>query len=132
MRNRKGRGYRHRSNDRRHHHQPRINGVEKMRMGSNSFSQNRSRNSFISQQGAEKLVERYSALAKEALSSGDKIASENYLQHADHFMRIIVNKNSNQNQNQNGQQVEKDSNKVESTSDQNQTIQKNQNEEIKK
>ena len=131
MRNRKGRGYRHRSNDRRHH-QPRINGVEKMRMGSNSFSQNRSRNNFISQQGAEKLVERYSALAKEALSSGDKIASENYLQHADHFMRIAVNKNSNQNQNQNGQQVEKDSNKIESTSNQSQTIEKNQNEEIKK
>ena len=98
MRNRKGRGYRHRSNDRRH--QSRSNGVDKMRFRTNTFSQNRSRNSFISQQGAEKLAERYSAMAKEALSSGDKIASENFLQHADHFMRIIVSKNENKNLNE--------------------------------
>ena len=39
------------------------------------------------------------ALAKEALSSGDKTLSENYFQHADHFMRIIEDKNKNQNQN---------------------------------
>ena len=36
-------------------------------------------------QSPEKLFEKYNALAKEALSSGDKILSENYLQHADHF-----------------------------------------------
>ena len=33
------------------------------------------------------------------MSSGDKTLSENYFQHADHFMRIIENKNINQNQN---------------------------------
>ena len=38
-------------------------------------------------------------MAKEALSSGDKILSENYLQHADHFARIIEDKNRNQKQN---------------------------------
>ena len=37
---------------------------------------------------APKLIEKYNDLAREALSSGDKILSENYLQHADHFQRI--------------------------------------------
>jgi len=32
------------------------------------------------------------------MASGDKILSENYLQHADHFMRIIEDKNKNRNQ----------------------------------
>tara|TARA_B100000989_G_scaffold273652_1_gene231959 strand:- start:544 stop:942 length:399 start_codon:yes stop_codon:yes gene_type:complete len=40
-------------------------------------------------QNAAKLVEKYNNLAREALSSGDKILSENYLQHADHFSRIL-------------------------------------------
>ena len=38
---------------------------------------------------ASKLIEKYSNLAREALSSGDKILSENYFQHADHFTRIL-------------------------------------------
>jgi hypothetical protein len=37
---------------------------------------------------APKLIEKYNNLAREALSSGDKILSENYFQHADHFTRI--------------------------------------------
>ena len=38
---------------------------------------------------APKLIEKYNDLAREALSNGDKILSENYLQHADHFMRVL-------------------------------------------
>ena len=38
---------------------------------------------------APKLIEKYNDLAREAASSGDKILSENYLQHADHFTRIL-------------------------------------------
>ena len=38
---------------------------------------------------ASKLIEKYSDLAREASSSGDKILSENYLQHADHFTRVM-------------------------------------------
>ena len=38
---------------------------------------------------ASKLIEKYSNLAREALSSGDKILSENYFQHADHFTRVL-------------------------------------------
>ena len=44
---------------------------------------------------ASKLVEKYTSLAKEALSAGDKTLSENYLQHADHFMRVIEDRNKN-------------------------------------
>ena len=54
-------------------------------------------------QNASKLVEKYNNLAREALSSGDKILSENYLQHADHFSRILsiqeINKNSEEKNN---------------------------------
>ena len=38
---------------------------------------------------ASKLIEKYNNLAREALSSGDKIFSENYFQHADHFTRVL-------------------------------------------
>ena len=38
---------------------------------------------------ASKLIEKYNDLAREASSNGDKILSENYFQHADHFMRIL-------------------------------------------
>ena len=41
---------------------------------------------------APKLIEKYNNLAREALSSGDKILSENYFQHADHFTRILKEK----------------------------------------
>ena len=43
---------------------------------------------------ASKLIEKYSNLAREALSSGDKILSENYFQHADHFTRIVNEQSS--------------------------------------
>ena len=33
-------------------------------------------------------------MAREALSNGDKILSENYLQHADHFTRILNERES--------------------------------------
>ena len=38
---------------------------------------------------AAKLIEKYNDLAREASSTGDKILSENYLQHADHFTRVL-------------------------------------------
>ena len=42
----------------------------------------------------QKLISKYNDLAREALSNGDKILSENYLQHADHFIRICDKQNS--------------------------------------
>ncbi len=41
-------------------------------------------------QNAAKLIEKYNDLAREALSNGDKILYENYLQHSDHFSRILT------------------------------------------
>ena len=38
---------------------------------------------------ASKLIEKYNDLAREALSNEDRILSENYFQHADHFTRIL-------------------------------------------
>ena len=64
----------------------------------NSFSNGHTRNNFRPTQSAEKLLEKYNNLAKEAISSGDKTLGENYLQHADHFMRIIEDKNRNRDQ----------------------------------
>jgi len=40
-------------------------------------------------QNASRLIDKYNDLAREALSNGDKILSEDYLQHADHFARIL-------------------------------------------
>ncbi len=72
--------------------------------GQNDFSSNlefRNRNQNRNSQNAAKLIDKYNNLAREALSSGDKILSENYLQHADHFSRILsmqeVNKSSGEN-----------------------------------
>tara|TARA_B100000029_G_scaffold66592_1_gene59494 strand:- start:1609 stop:1974 length:366 start_codon:yes stop_codon:yes gene_type:complete len=82
-----GRGFRHQSNNN-----------DKTRLIHNSFLNNLGKNNFKPNQSAEKLLERYKNLAKEALSSGDRILSENYLQHVDHYERIVTYKNSNQNE----------------------------------
>ena len=54
-----------------------------------NHSEFRHRNPGRNNQNAGKLIDKYNNLAREALSSGDKILSENYLQHADHFARIL-------------------------------------------
>ena len=59
---------------------------------------------------APKLIEKYNDLAREALSQGDKILSENYFQHADHFARVLSEKESaklsRDNNNQNHNKIE--------------------------
>ena len=84
----------------RRHHRSRNNGRGFKRNGSsgtefirNGVSQDmNSRRIFRGNQNASKLLEKYLNLGKEALSSGDKILSENYFQHADHFSRIVESK----------------------------------------
>ena len=44
---------------------------------------------------ASKLIEKYTDLAREALANEDKIMSENYFQHADHFTRILNEQEKN-------------------------------------
>ena len=73
---------------------------------------------------APKLIEKYNDLAREALSNGDKILSENYLQHADHFTRILNERESfkrekisdNSSENNNGIVEENDENSEQNSS----------------
>ena len=58
--------------------------INDIQNGSNFIRKNAGRNNH----NASKLIEKYTNLAREALSNGDKILSENYFQHADHFARI--------------------------------------------
>ena len=97
MRNRRPRMYKHRSNGRHFRRQGGDN--ENLRLIPGSFSNGKSKNNFKPHQSVEKLLERYKILAQEALSSGDKTLSENYLQHVEHFERIVSLKKSNQNEN---------------------------------
>lgn len=43
------------------------------------------------------VLEKYKNLAKDATSAGDYIAAENYLQHAEHFVRVLNERNSKNN-----------------------------------
>ena len=52
----------------------------------NGFRRKQNRNNG----NVEKLIIKYNELAREALSNGDKILSENYYQYADHFLRISL------------------------------------------
>ncbi len=71
-----------------------------------SNSDFRHRNPGRNNQNAAKLVDKYNNLAREALSSGDKILSENYLQHADHFSRILILQEANKSNEQKNNVIE--------------------------
>ena len=90
MRNGKIRRFRPRSN-RHYSRRPNTgiksnNGVYQLNVQRNSASKN--------PYDLEKIIEKYKNLAKEALSGGDKILHENYLQHSDHFSRILSEVNT--------------------------------------
>ena len=80
-------------------HQKNGNGsalINDLHNGSNFQRKNHGRNNH----NASKLIEKYSNLAREALSNGDKILSENYFQHAEHFIRVLEEKENSLNKNQ--------------------------------
>ena len=52
--------------------------------GNLNFNRNGSMNNIHS---VEKTMQKYQQLAKDAQSNGDPVLSQNYLQHADHFLR---------------------------------------------
>ena len=85
---RNNRKNRFKSNNERNFRKRPVNGL-KNQGEYNSNSEFRHRNPGRNNQNAAKLVDKFNNLAREALSSGDKILSENYLQHADHFSRIL-------------------------------------------
>ena len=87
FRNNNGRRNNFRRNDRNF----KSNVAEKNKFVSN-FSNNdnfQRKSSGRNNHNASKLHDKYNNLAREALSTGDKILSENYFQHADHFKRIL-------------------------------------------
>ncbi len=70
--------------------------INDLQNGSNFVRKNAGKNNH----NASKLIEKYSYLAREALSSGDKILSENYFQHAEHFIRVLEEKDAKFNNDQ--------------------------------
>ena len=74
--------------------------IHDLHNGSNFVRKNLNRNNH----NASKLVEKYTNLALEALSNGDKILSENYYQHAEHFIRVLEEKSLILNKKQNSDQ----------------------------
>ena len=45
---------------------------------------------------AQQLMDKYLTLARDATSQGDRIAAENYFQHADHYYRVVYARNEQQ------------------------------------
>ena len=108
-------------------HQKNGNGsalINDLHNGSNFQRKNHGRNNH----NASKLIEKYSNLAREALSNGDKILSENYFQHAEHFIRVLVEKENSLNKNQ----ILKDTKSNIEKNDQEKTDQNQNNLEINK
>ena len=73
---------------------------------------------------APKLIEKYNDLAREASSNGDKILSENYLQHADHFTRVLNERESIRKERFSENKSQENSNLSEETKIQNEEISK--------
>jgi len=81
-------GFRRRGSGQNHNHQ------------TNSFNNNRNFNkngSMSNPANVERAIQKYNQLAKDAQSSGDLILVQNYLQHADHYSRILSNLNIEEN-----------------------------------
>ena len=81
---------------------------------------------------SSKLIEKYSNLAREALSGGDKILSENYFQHADHFTRILNDQDAQRKLNSiNNETTKSQDNLVEANNEQNDSDEKKTISQIK-
>ena len=100
MRNGKIRRFRPRPNKhglRRQGHPNKSNGIQQINSHRNNFRNGTSKNP----QNLERLVEKYKILAKGALSSGDEVLNQNYLQHSDHFSRVLSEVNESRAKNNN-------------------------------
>ena len=86
----------------------RLSNGHKLQSEFNSNSEFKHRNPGRNNQNAAKLIDKYNNLAREALSAGDKILSENYLQHADHFSRILSSQELNKSNHENNNVIEQD------------------------
>ena len=99
MRNGKIRRFRPRMHNkhgsRRSGHSSNNNGIHQINSHRNNFRNTVSK----SPQNLERLIEKYKNLAKEALSSGDEVLNQSYLQHSDHFSRILSEVNQSRSKN---------------------------------
>ncbi len=71
------------------------------------------------------VLEKYKNLAKDAMSSGDYIGAENYMQHAEHYARIINIKNErngNGNSSGNTKDIESKDSKIDDSLEQDVSI----------
>ena len=110
-----------RNNFRRNDRNYKINNGDRSKFGS-SFTNNdnfQRKAPGRNNHNASKLIEKYNNLAREALSIGDKIMSENYFQHADHFSRVL-----------NDQEIYKKSKSLENYNKNTQDIKETQKENI--
>ncbi len=121
---RNNRKNRFKSNSDRNFRKRSING-HKNQVEFNSNSEFRHRNPGRNNQNAGKLIDKYNNLAREALSSGDKILSENYLQHADHFSRILNSQELTKNQIEKNNVIEQTFQKDVETLDKKESIENN-------
>ena len=87
------------------HSKNNLNGIQQINSHRNNFRNGTSKNP----QNLARLIEKYKHLAKEASSSGDEALNQNYLQHSDHFSRILseVNESRSKNNNKENNQDEK-------------------------
>ena len=101
----------------------------------NSFSNNDTFYRKISgrnNQNASKLIDKYNNLAREALSNGDKILSENYFQHADHFTRVLSEREIQKKTFESKLSKENENNFLKKNDIQNESISQNKETEISK
>ena len=113
MRNGKIRRFRPRTHNkhgsRRSGHPNKTNGIHQINSHRNNFRNGTSKNP----QNLERLVEKYKNLAKEALSTGDEILNQSYLQHSDHFSRILSEVNESKLKNNNNEINQGDKSNIE-------------------
>ena len=113
MRNGKIRRFRPRPNNkhgsRRPGHSNKPNGIQHINSHRNNYRNGSPKNP----QNLERLIEKYKILAKEALSSGDEVLNQNYLQHSDHFSRILSEVNEARSKNNSNEVAQNDKANVE-------------------
>ena len=71
--------------------------------GNRSYKNSGSKESLIESSGpegkvrgtAKQLSEKYVVLGRDSMSSGDRVAAERFFQHAEHYRRILIEKESN-------------------------------------
>ena len=84
------------------------NNVSSFNNGNRSFNRN---GSMSNPHNVEKTIQKFQQLAKDAQSMGDPVLAENYLQHADHYSRRLLELNSKSKTVNNVKEISKEASK---------------------